>query len=347
MPDRRPRGGPAIRRGWFVERRTLRLAAMSTTSVGLLLFAFGALVGTQWAARRWVPTGSVLLAALPVASHPAQLPAAPSAAPSAASNGASSGAPSATPAAAVRAHPPVEPDPPLAQPLAAAPPPAAQPTPPPPVVTAAAAEPLLPAWARDGLLPVEEAPRRRSVLLRLSRAFAATQEPDTAQHPFAIDLGPDGRPQLRFLASHQPPDVPFGPLIYRAAREHALNPRLLAAVVHVESSFDPRAVSRRGARGLMQVMPDTARRFGVAAQDLFDPEANLFAGARYLGWLTDRYRDDLPRVLAAYNAGEGVVDRYGGIPPFPETREYVQRTYSALGLATPEAVRGSRPRDAG
>ena len=76
----------------------------------------------------------------------------------------------------------------------------------------------------------------------------------------------------------------------------------------------------------------TARRFGVTEERLFDPEENLEAGTRYLKWLRDRYADDLPRILAAYNAGEANVDRYGGVPPFRETRTYIERIYSTLGV---------------
>lgn len=111
--------------------------------------------------------------------------------------------------------------------------------------------------------------------------------------------------------------------ILQAASMHRLDPALLRAVIHAESAFDPRAISPKGAQGLMQLMPDTARRFGV--RHPFRPADNISGGARYLGWLMKRFGGRLPLVLAAYNAGEGAVERHGGIPPYPETRAYVAR----------------------
>ncbi len=132
------------------------------------------------------------------------------------------------------------------------------------------------------------------------------------------------------------PATPYGNLIFAAARREELNPALVAAMVRAESAFDPGAVSVKGARGLMQLMPATARRFGIASGDLFSPERNLEAGTRYLSWLAKKFPDDLPRILAAYNAGEANVARYGGVPPFRETRGYIRRIYTTLGL---DAVR--------
>jgi soluble lytic murein transglycosylase-like protein len=137
---------------------------------------------------------------------------------------------------------------------------------------------------------------------------------------------------LDFLEGAQVPATPYGDLIFAAARRHEVNPDLVAAMVRWESAFDPYAVSHKGARGLMQLMPATARRFGVAEDDLFDPERNLEAGVRYLRWLRERFSGDLPRILAAYNAGEGTVERYRGVPPFRETRSYLRRIYTTLGL---------------
>ena len=138
---------------------------------------------------------------------------------------------------------------------------------------------------------------------------------------------------LRFEDGQPVPDTPFGELIFDAARREELNPALVAAMVRAESAFDPGAVSVKGARGLMQLMPATAQRFGVATGDLFDPERNLEAGTRYLSWLVEKFPDDLPRILAAYNAGEANVARYKGVPPFRETRGYIKRIYGTLGLA--------------
>lgn len=132
---------------------------------------------------------------------------------------------------------------------------------------------------------------------------------------------------------HGVPVAPFGDLIYAMSGQYAVNPYLVTALIQVESAFNPRAVSRKGARGLMQLMPGTARRFGLnKRRDLFNPVKNLEAGIRYLRWLSDRFSGDAALVLAAYNAGEGSVDRFGGVPPFQETRNYVTRIFSLLGL---------------
>ena len=114
----------------------------------------------------------------------------------------------------------------------------------------------------------------------------------------------------------------YSPLINTVARNNRLRPELLHAVVRAESSYDPRARSRTGAMGLMQLMPDTARRYGVS--DSWNPEANLNGGARYLKDLLSMFQYDLKLALAAYNAGENAVKKYGNeVPPFPETQQYV------------------------
>ena len=108
-----------------------------------------------------------------------------------------------------------------------------------------------------------------------------------------------------------------------AARRHGLDPDLVMAVVSVESGFRPQAVSPKGAQGLMQLMPRTASSLGVA--DALDPAQNLDGGTRHLGQLLTLYGGDVTRALAAYNAGEGAVDRHGGVPPYRETRAYVKK----------------------
>jgi soluble lytic murein transglycosylase-like protein len=119
----------------------------------------------------------------------------------------------------------------------------------------------------------------------------------------------------------------YAPLIDDAARRAALHPALLRAVVAVESAYDPEALSSKGAQGLMQLRPATAEHYGVRRP--FDPADNLRGGARYLSDLLQRYDNDLTLALAAYNAGENAVDRYGrSIPPFPETRAYVPAVLS-------------------
>ncbi|MBI2370729.1 MAG: transglycosylase SLT domain-containing protein [Deltaproteobacteria bacterium] len=125
-------------------------------------------------------------------------------------------------------------------------------------------------------------------------------------------------------------------VIHEAARRHRVDPRLVRAVIKAESDFRPDAVSPKGAQGLMQLMPGTARRVRIA--DSFDPQDNVEGGVRYLRYLIDLFRDDLVLALAAYNAGEQAVLRYKTIPPFRETREYVDRVlrylreYHAKGL---------------
>ncbi len=117
--------------------------------------------------------------------------------------------------------------------------------------------------------------------------------------------------------------------IAEMARRYRIDRRLILAVIAVESDFDPRAVSRKGAMGLMQLMPATARRYGV--RNPFDPYENIHAGVRHLRYLIRRYGGNLRLALAAYNAGENAVDRYGGIPPYPETRQYVRSVLRLYG----------------
>ncbi|MGP6157986.1 MAG: lytic transglycosylase domain-containing protein [Vulcanimicrobiaceae bacterium] len=132
----------------------------------------------------------------------------------------------------------------------------------------------------------------------------------------------------------------FGKLVARsldallepAARASGVDAALVEAVIANESGFNPRATSPTGAQGLMQLMPSTAAALGVG--DSYDPAQNVRGGATYLRQLLDRFGGDLRAALAAYNAGPGAVERYGGVPPFPETRAYVERvlaTYRALG----------------
>lgn len=123
--------------------------------------------------------------------------------------------------------------------------------------------------------------------------------------------------------SGKPRKSDYDDLIARAALDHKLDPALVKAVVHVESMFNPHAKSRKGAMGLMQLMPETAKRFGV--WNAFVPEQNVKAGARYLKWLLERYRGNERLAVAAYNAGEGAVDDFKSVPPYSETQTYVKR----------------------
>jgi soluble lytic murein transglycosylase-like protein len=132
-------------------------------------------------------------------------------------------------------------------------------------------------------------------------------------------------PNARFSAPRD-----YVQTIEEAARAHNVDPRLVAAVARRESAWNANAVSRVGACGLMQLMPDTAKYLGV--RDVFDPRQNIFGGARYLRTLLDTFNGDLDLTLAAYNAGPGAVRKYRGIPPYRETKAYVaavKATYNA------------------
>lgn len=136
--------------------------------------------------------------------------------------------------------------------------------------------------------------------------------------------------EIGFKEGDTVPDVPYGELIFETARRFELSPALVTAVIRAESAFDVEAVSPKGARGLMQLMPATAERFGVSESLLFEPASNVEAGVRYLSWLSERFDAEVPRVLAAYNAGEANVDRYDGVPPFRETQNYVKKVMEEL-----------------
>jgi soluble lytic murein transglycosylase-like protein len=129
------------------------------------------------------------------------------------------------------------------------------------------------------------------------------------------------------------PGVNFGTLrlntaayqaeIAAAAREHGVDEAIVRAIIHAESAYNPLALSRVGAQGLMQLMPATGRRFGVV--DAFNPQQNIQGGVKYLSWLLKRFNGNLALAAAGYNAGEGAVDKYKGVPPYSETRRYVER----------------------
>lgn len=128
--------------------------------------------------------------------------------------------------------------------------------------------------------------------------------------------------------------APFHDIIVSAAKKYSLDAELIASVIAAESNFDPKAVSRRNARGLMQLLPETAARFGV--QNIFDPQENIDAGTRYLRELLFRYNNDLVLALAAYNAGPERVQQFGRVPPYVETASYirrVKRTYAKKKLS--------------
>ena len=125
-----------------------------------------------------------------------------------------------------------------------------------------------------------------------------------------------------------PPEILFEPLVQEAAAYHGVDPDLVRAVVRTESAFDSAAVSTAGAQGLMQLMPALSDELGV--QDPFDPRENIFAGVRYLRALLDQHDGDETLALASYNAGPGTVMRYNGVPPYPETEQYIRNINGLL-----------------
>ncbi|MEO6488089.1 MAG: lytic transglycosylase domain-containing protein [Thermoanaerobaculia bacterium] len=162
--------------------------------------------------------------------------------------------------------------------------------------------------------------------------FAAT----AAMADIRVTTGADGRKTIynvpsgkttysnyQWLARQHDRRSRFDELIEQYARQYRVDPILVRAVIQVESDFNPATVSRKGARGLMQLMPGTAKRYRVS--DIQDPAQNIRGGVHYLRDLLELFRNDLPRSLAAYNAGENAVIRYGGIPPYAETSTYVKR----------------------
>lgn len=168
-----------------------------------------------------------------------------------------------------------------------------------------------------GRVPVD------AVTPRTGEALATLEQfgPQTENRPLDLSVTPEELDKARQDYFHR--HVPYGDLIYREALRNGLEPELVAAIVRAESNFRPVAVSNRNATGLMQLVPATGRDLG--AHDLTDPGANIEAGTRYLRRLHDQYRGNLSLTLAAYNAGEGAVRRYDGVPPFRETQQYVRR----------------------
>lgn len=169
----------------------------------------------------------------------------------------------------------------------------------------------------------------------LERSF--TQAVRDMVKGFRAAAAPQGRAAPRAPSASAAPASAgkFTGPIAAAAKKHELDPALLSAVVSQESGFQPRAISRAGAMGLMQLMPETARALGV--RDPFDPAQNIDGGATYLRGLIDRYHGRLDLALAAYNAGPGAVDHFGGVPPYPETQAYVKNilaTYRNAALAS-------------
>ena len=124
------------------------------------------------------------------------------------------------------------------------------------------------------------------------------------------------------------PALPYSDIVYPVSMKHNMDWRLVAAVIQAESSFNPDAVSPVGARGLMQLMPETAADYGLTLKTIHDPAANVEAGVKHLKMLSRLYDGNIPLIAAAYNAGQGTVAKFDGIPPFEETQTYVERVVS-------------------
>jgi soluble lytic murein transglycosylase-like protein len=190
-------------------------------------------------------------------------------------------------------------------------------------------------WAVTGS---RSAPRGFQAIRTEDFEAAMTSEP---QEVSLFEPGPtdsDVEAQRRFLRG-----LPYGTAISAAAERHEVDGLLLAAIVAVESGFTPEAVSPKGATGLMQVRPTVGRAYG--AGDLFDPYANVDVGSRYFRSLMKEYEGDLELTLAAYNAGPAAVARYGGVPPYRETRAYVRKVlarYEEYSRRAKEARPGAR-----
>jgi len=183
------------------------------------------------------------------------------------------------------------------------------------------------------------APKATAAGTRVLTGAVYRYEKDGVAH--YTNVRPRGVPTAKMLFSYVEtcyacgalPGVDFGRIalntsaysseIHAAAQEFGVEEAIVRAIIHAESAYHPNAVSRAGARGLMQLIPSTASRFGVG--DVFDPAQNIKGGVKYLAFLLKRYNSNLSLAAAGYNAGEGAVDKYGGVPPYSETQRYVQR----------------------
>jgi transglycosylase-like protein with SLT domain len=167
--------------------------------------------------------------------------------------------------------------------------------------------------------------------MSVDAALVSHIEPDEVPYPEPVvaPATPDPEPAPSPVAgAHLETNPRFDPIIEKVAKEQGVDATLVRAVIQVESGYQPRARSRKGAVGLMQVMPETARQYGVRPRSLYEPRANIEAGSRHLKSLLDRL--PLHLALAAYNAGEGAVDRFRGVPPYPETQKYVSTILALL-----------------
>jgi len=188
--------------------------------------------------------------------------------------------------------------------------------------------------------------RPRATATRSSTAVPVSRvDPRSGQQVRTIVVAP--RPIAQAPASDPAATAKVKNLVQEAAQKFDVSPDLIDSVIQAESNYNPFAVSPKGAQGLMQLMPDTARRFGV--QDVFDPRDNILGGVKYLRFLQDTFKDD-KLAVAAYNAGEGAVTKYNGVPPFPETQNYVAKIGKRVGKTkkaaenekTPAAIAGAK-----
>jgi len=190
--------------------------------------------------------------------------------------------------------------------------------------------------------PAVAAPAPAAVRPRRVRPTARIFTPPAPAERIVASLSADapvppaGQPPARMsagtsLAGFSTGNALVDSLIVESSARHGVDPLLIYSIMHQESSFKQRALSYKGASGLMQLMPATARRFGVT--NIFDPRQNVEGGTRYMRWLLDRFRGDVRLALAGYNAGEGAVDKYGWrVPPYSETQNYVRRIFARYSL---------------
>ncbi len=181
--------------------------------------------------------------------------------------------------------------------------------------------------------PAPAAPRVKSVIRTDPQTGKLVRRVIVAAQPAAVSSAAQAPAAV---APKSPVTPAIKSMVESAAARQSLPPELLHSVIQVESNYNPNAVSPKGAQGLMQLIPDTARRFGV--NNAFDPVENIEGGARYLKYLLDMYKGDYSRALAAYNAGEGAVAKYDGIPPYRETVNYVAQVSKRFDAAAKAAV---------
>ncbi len=167
------------------------------------------------------------------------------------------------------------------------------------------------------------------VMVDANGVYHFTNVPTSRKYHIFIGSG-TSRPSRESLKASSTSPSRYESLIHRYARKYGVDTALVKAIIRAESHFNPYAVSKRGARGLMQLMPETAR--DLAVQDVFNPEENIRAGVQYLKMLLERFKGNLPLSLAAYNAGPNLVDQYGKIPPYGETRKYVKKVLTYYRL---------------